>query len=282
MSHGGNSLFSLSGKTALVTGASRGIGRAIALGYAEAGADVALLARGAERLEEVRAEVEKLGRRAISLVCDVEDPDQIRACVQQTVAELGPLDIVVNNAGGFTCAGSFHDLEVAQWQREMRLNFESALHVCRAVGRDMTERGRGSIINIASITGEAGLPHYSPYAVSKAAVIALTHSLAAEWAVTGVRVNAISAGWVHTDLTDGIATDPRTAEALLQIVPAGRFGTPDELVGLAVYLASDASRFMTGSSVAIDGGVSAFYGGAAVLEAPGGQSRSQKVPGTQG
>ncbi|MET7289761.1 SDR family oxidoreductase [Streptomyces sp. NPDC005573] len=268
MSEGVNPLFSLAGRTALITGASRGIGRAIALGYAEAGADVALLARSAETLEEVRTEVEKLGRRAVNLVCDVEDPDRIRACVEQASAELGPLDIVVNNAGGITCAGSFHDLELAQWQREMRLNFESVLHVCRSVGCDMVRRGRGSVINVASLGGEAGLPHYSPYAVSKAAVIALTRSLAAEWAASGVRVNAISAGWVHTDLTDGIAADPRAAERLLQVVPAGRFATPDELVGLAVYLASDASRFMTGSSVVIDGGVTSFYGGAALLETP--------------
>ncbi|MDG9703223.1 SDR family NAD(P)-dependent oxidoreductase [Streptomyces sp. DH37] len=259
----------LEGRKALVTGASRGIGRAVAIGYAEAGADVALLARGVEGLEEVAAEIGKLGRCAVVLACDVEDPAQVEDSVERAVAELGPLDVVVNNAGGITCAGPFLDLDHDQWQREMRLNFESVLHVCRSVGRRMVERGEGSVINISSVAGNAGLPNYGPYAVAKAAVISLTHSLAAEWASKGVRVNAIAPGWLHTDLTDDFVTDPRLSERFLSVVPAGRFGEPEEVVGLAVYLAGDESRFMTGSSVVIDGGISSFYGGSALLGAFG-------------
>jgi NAD(P)-dependent dehydrogenase (short-subunit alcohol dehydrogenase family) len=171
----------------------------------------------------------------------------------------------VNNAGGIVYSGPFHEATDAQWQREMRLNFESVLHVCRFIAPSMTGRGQGSVINIASIGGKAGLPYYAPYAVSKAAVTALTRSLAAEWAPSGVRVNAITAGWVETDLTRPLVADPALSERLTEVIPVGRPATPEDLVGLAVYLASDASQFMTGSSITIDGGVSSFYGGAAVL-----------------
>ncbi|WP_405390685.1 SDR family oxidoreductase [Streptomyces sp. NBC_01102] len=262
-------LFGLGGKTALVTGASRGIGRAIALAYAEAGADVALLARGVDNLEAVAEEVRQRGRRALVLACDVHEPDQVEDSVRRAAEELGPLDIVVNNAGGITSAGPFLESSQEQWQREMRLNFDSVLQVCRIVGGAMTGRGRGSIINMSSIAGESGLPNFSPYAVAKAAVTALTHSLAAEWANSGVRVNAITAGWLHTDLTDVLVTDEELSGRLLDVVPMGRFGTPQDMVGLAVYLASDASRFMTGAAVVIDGGVSSFYGGSAMLRPPG-------------
>ncbi|GAA2952757.1 MULTISPECIES: SDR family NAD(P)-dependent oxidoreductase [Streptomycetaceae] len=271
MTQGTDHMFCLGGKTALVTGASRGIGRAIALEYAAAGADVALLARGIDNLEAVAEEVRQLGRRALVLACDVHEPDQMEDGVRRAADELGPLDIVVNNAGGITSAGPFLETSQEQWQREMRLNFESVLQVCRIVGGAMIERGRGSIINMSSIVGESGLPNFAPYAVSKAAVTALTHSLAAEWAHSGVRVNAISAGWLHTDLTDVLVTDEELSGRLLDVVPVGRFGTPQDLVGLAVYLASDASRFMTGAAVVIDGGVSSFYGGSAMLRPPGGE-----------
>ncbi|MEV7118128.1 SDR family NAD(P)-dependent oxidoreductase [Kitasatospora griseola] len=274
----GAPMLSLSGKTALVTGASRGIGRAIALGLAEAGADVALLARGAEQLRATAAAAEEFGGRVAALVCDIEDSEQIEASVGKAVAELGPLDVVVNNAGGITYSGPFHEATTEQWQREMRLNFESVLEVCRLVGPDMVGRGQGSIINISSIGGKAGLPNYSPYAVSKAAVTALTHSLAAEWAASGVRVNAITAGWVETDLTKPLVGHHELSERLMEVIPAGRFATPEDLVGLALYLASDASRFMTGSSVVIDGGVSSFYGGAAVLHGAGRGSAGAGVP----
>ncbi|MEU1850951.1 SDR family NAD(P)-dependent oxidoreductase [Streptomyces sp. NPDC019990] len=255
----------LAGKTALVTGASRGIGRAIALGFAEAGADLALIARGTEGLEATAAAASEFGVRALPLVCDIEDPEQIEVSIGRAAAELGPLDIVVNNAGGITYAGPFHEASAAQWHRELRLNFESVLHVCRLVGPGLTERGRGSVINIASIGGKAGLPYYAPYAVSKAAVTALTHSLAAEWAASGVRVNAITAGWVETDLTQPLVGTRGLSDRLLEVIPAGRYATPEDLVGLAVYLAGDSSRFMTGSAVVIDGGASSFYGGAAML-----------------
>jgi len=259
-------MIELSGKVALVTGASRGIGRAIALGYAEAGADIAVLARGADGIEETAAAVEKLGRRVARLTCDVEDPSQIEHSVERATAELGPLDIVVNNAGGITCGGPFLQLTPAQWRQEIRLNLESVLHVCQSVGEAMVTRRQGSIINIASLAGEAGMPNYAPYAMAKAAVTALTHSLAAEWGASGVRVNAITPGWMHTELTHGLATNQQLSESLLKAVPVGRFGRPDELVGLAVYLASDTSRFMTGSSVVIDGGITSYHGGSAMLQ----------------
>ncbi|MCE6998364.1 glucose 1-dehydrogenase [Saccharothrix sp. S26] len=257
--------FDLKGKTALVTGASRGIGRAIATGLAEAGADVALLARNTTELERLAGEVEALGRRALVLTCDVNDGDQIRRAARSTFAEFGALDVLVNNAGGIGHAGPFLDLGFDDWTRVLRLNLESTVHACHVFGAHMVERGGGSVINVSSIAGLGGTPMLAHYAVTKAAVISLTRTLAAEWAAAGVRVNALAPGWVRTDLTSTFFADPDASAGLLAAVPSGAFGDPSDVVGSVVYLAGDASRGVTGSCLVADGGTTCYVGGPQLL-----------------
>ena len=256
---------SLDGRNALVTGASRGIGRAIALGLAEAGANVAAVARSTGALAELTAEIEKLDRTALALTCDVADSDQIGLAVADAHAELGSLDIVVNCAGLIEHAGPFLDLTAEDWRRLFQVNFESVLHVCRAAGPHLLDQGGGSVINVSSVAGTAGVPFFSHYAASKAAMISLTRTLAAEWAARGVRVNALTPGWVGTEMTRAFQSDPAVSEGLLGQVPAGRWGEPADVVGAAVYLASDAARFVTGGCLTIDGGMTAAAGGPTML-----------------
>jgi NAD(P)-dependent dehydrogenase (short-subunit alcohol dehydrogenase family) len=259
-------LFDLTGKTALVTGASRGIGRAIALGLAEAGADVAVLARSTTALEDLAGAIEQQGRRALVLTCDVADGEQIRRAAATTLTEFGQLDIVVNNAGGIGYAGPFLDLEFDDWARVLRLNLESMIHVCHAFGRHLVKRRNGSVINVSSIAGMAGTPMLAHYAVSKAGIISLTRTLAAEWGPAGVRANVLVPGWVKTELTTAFFADPVATKQLLSAVPSGTFGDPQDVVGGAVYLASDASRMVTGSCLVADGGTTCFVGGPQMLD----------------
>jgi len=245
----------LDGKTALVTGASRGIGRAIALAYAAAGADVAVLARNEELLEQVAAEVRALGRRSLVLPADVTDADAVATAVAGAISGLGHLDVVVNNAGGNSFMSPFAGMRHAGWQKIMTLNLDSTFYVCQAVGPHMVERGRGSVINVASVAGLGAMPFMSHYGAAKAAVLSLTRSIAVEWAHAGVRVNALVPGWVATDLTDFARASEEVGSALIARVPMQRWATVEEMTGPAVFLASDASSFMTGQALVIDGGL---------------------------
>lgn len=258
-------MFGLSGRTALVTGASRGIGRAIALGFAQAGADVAVLARNTCALEELADEIESCGRRAVIVTCDLADRQATSGAVARVLAEFGQVDVLVNNAGGFDHAGPFIDLEPGDWTAVLRLNFESVVHLCQELGRHFVRRGSGSVINVSSIAGLGGVPMLSTYAAAKAALLSLTRSLAAEWAAGGVRVNALTPGWVSTDLTRTFTGDQAASDGVLSAVPAGRWGTPEDVVGAAVFLASAASRLVTGSCLVVDGGTTAYVGGPAML-----------------
>jgi NAD(P)-dependent dehydrogenase (short-subunit alcohol dehydrogenase family) len=259
--------FQLDGKSALVTGASRGIGRAIALGLAGAGADVAVLARSTAALDVVAKEIGSMGRRATVLTCDVDDPAQIESAVAEAIAEFDGLDIAVNNAGGFAFVGPFLDLTPEDWAQMMRTNLDSVVHVCRAVGRHMTQHGAGSVINVASVGGYNGVPMLSGYAVAKAGVLSLTRTLAVEWAASGVRVNAIAPGWTRTELTRSFAGNPELSDELIRSVPVGEWGEPADLAGAAIFLASDASRMVTGTSLTVDGGVTAYDTGPDMVEA---------------
>ncbi|MGB9376456.1 MAG: 3-oxoacyl-ACP reductase family protein [Mycobacteriales bacterium] len=251
------SLFDLSGKTALVTGASRGIGRSIALGLAQAGAQVALNSRSAEALEDVRREIEDAGGRAVVVPADVTDRDAVQAMVAATLDALGAIDIVVNNAGGTAFMVPFGDLRFDGWSKVMRLNTDSVVHVCQAVAPHLLERGSGSVINVASVAALGGTPRLSPYGASKAAVLSLTKSLAMEWASSGVRVNALCPGWTATDLNRNLWENDEISAAMMATVPMGRWGQAGEMTGAAVFLASDAASYLTGQALVVDGGLTA-------------------------
>jgi NAD(P)-dependent dehydrogenase (short-subunit alcohol dehydrogenase family) len=248
--------FDLAGRKALVTGASRGIGQAIALALAEHGADVAVNSRNSEALEKVAAEVEQRGRRAVVVAADVTDRAAIEAMVDTAVRGLGGLDIVVNNAGGTAFMVPFTELRFTGWEKVMRLNVDSTVHVLQAAAPHLLAAGRASVINIASVAGLGATPALTPYGASKAAVISLTKSLAVEWATAGVRVNALCPGWTATELNRNLWENEQASAGLVATIPMGRWGRPEEMAGPAVFLASDASSFMTGQVLVIDGGQS--------------------------
>ncbi len=247
----------LAGKTALVTGASRGIGRAIAVAYAQAGADVALLARDQAKLEEVAEEVGGAGRRAIVVPCDVTDEQAVLEAVAMAINDLGRLDVVVNNAGGNNFASPFVGMRMSGFDKVLRLNLQSTAYVCQAAGPHLLDRKAGSVINVSSVAGLRGTPFMAHYGAAKAAVLSLTRTLAMEWAWAGVRVNALLPGWVETDLTEFARADDGMEKALIGDVPMQRWATVQEIAGPAVFLASDASAFMTGQQLVVDGGLTA-------------------------
>ena len=249
------SLFDLTGKNALVTGASRGIGREIAKGLAEAGAQVALNGRDAKTLEEVRGEIEASGGRAVVMSADVTDRDAVFALVGSAVDTMGSLDIVVNNAGGTAFMVPFGDLRFEGWTKVMRLNTESVVHVCQALAPHLLKQGSGSVINVASVAALGGTPGLSPYGASKAAVLSLTKSLAMEWAPAGVRVNALCPGWTATDLNRNLWENEQISAGMMATVPMGRWGRAEEMTGAAVFLASDAASYVTGQAIVVDGGL---------------------------
>lgn len=252
----------LTGKTALVTGASRGIGRAIAVGFAEAGADLVLTARSVDALEETRSAAEGHGRKAVVVPADVTDRDAVRAMVDDAVAALGHVDIVVNNAGGTSFMVPFTDLRFEGWEKVFRLNTTSVVHVLQAIGPHMLENGGGSVINVASVAALAGTPALTPYGASKAALHSLTKSLAMEWGHRGVRVNSLCPGWTATDLNRNLWENDDISAAMMRSVPLARWGKAAEMVGAAVFLGSDASSYITGQAIIVDGGLTA--GGAGV------------------
>jgi NAD(P)-dependent dehydrogenase (short-subunit alcohol dehydrogenase family) len=252
-----SSLFDLTGRTALITGASRGIGRAIAIGFAEAGADIALAARDVAALEKVRGEVEALGRKAVVIPTDVMDRDSVIGMVNSAIEQLGAVDILVNNAGGSSYMGPFTTLRHSGWEKVMRLNVDSIVHACQAVGPHMLERGKGSIINVASVAALVATPELAPYGASKAAVLSLSKTLAVEWGGLGIRVNALCPGWTRTDLNVDLWNDEQISTAMMERVPLGRWADAQEMVGPALFLASEASSYMTGQALVIDGGQTA-------------------------
>lgn len=249
--------FDLTGKRALVTGASRGIGRGIALAYARAGADVALLARNAELLAQVAGEVEALGRRAVVASADVLDADATRAATAGAIDSLGGLDILVNNAGGNSFSTPVAQMRMSGWEKTLRLNLDSIVHITQESLPALGDGG-GAIVNVSSVAGLRGAPTMAHYGAAKAALISFTQSLAVETAWMGVRVNALVPGWIETDLTDFLRASDEAERAALARVPMQRWGRVEEIAEPAVFLASDAAAFMTGQVLVVDGGLSAM------------------------
>lgn len=245
--------FSLGGRVALVTGGSRGLGRAIALALAEAGAKVAVVSKTGEGLADTVAEIEALGAQTLAGTGDVSNPKECERIVQNTYERFGRVDVLVNAAGVNRRLASVAVSE-AEWDWIVDTNLKGTFFMCQAVGKIMIAQKSGSIINIASLLSAVGIPTLAPYAAAKAGVLGLTRVLAAEWGPYGVRVNAIAPGYFRTRMTEGLFADPIWVEGLLRQVPLGRPGDPQDLAGIAVFLASEASAYLTGQVIYVDGG----------------------------
>ncbi len=251
-------LFDLTGKTALITGASRGIGRVIAVAMADAGADLALVARNADGLAETARLATQPGHQPIVIRADVTQQEEVAAAVDAAIGRFGQVDVLVNNAGGSNFAAPFADLRLPGWDKIIKLNLTSAVYACHAISKHMLTRGSGSIINVASVAGVVSAPLLSPYGAAKAGLINLTRSLAVEWAESGVRVNALCPGWTATDLNRALWDDDQGGRATVAAVPMKRWARAGEMAGPAVFLASDASSYVTGHTLVADGGQTAI------------------------
>ncbi len=254
-----NSLFSLKDRVAIVTGSGRGIGKAIALGLAEAGANVVVLARTATDVEQTAAEIRGLDRKALAVPTDVRSADQIDNMVTASLKEFGCIDILVNNAGASFFSPTLQ-LSEGGWDALVRENLKTPFLCSKAVAPAMIKQGKGSIVNISSTEGMRSAATCAAYAAAKAGVINLTRSLAVEWAPHHIRVNAICPGFVENPgLPEALEQFP-ALKARLSRVPLGRMGRQEDIVGAVIYLASDASDYVTGANITIDGGLVSVLG----------------------
>jgi len=246
--------FRLDGRRALVTGGGRGLGREIAQAFAEAGADVALAGRALDTCRQAAHEIAAAtGRRALAYAADVTVAAEVGRLVREVEAGLGPVDILVNNAG-VNIRGAVEELSEADWDAVVDTNLKAPFLLMRALGAGMRERGFGRVINLGSILSTVSLAGRAPYCASKAGVLGLTRVLALEWAKHGITVNAICPGPFGTDMNLPLLNDPAKYQAFVEKIPLGRWGELHEITGAAVFLASDAASFVTGSALYVDGG----------------------------
>lgn len=246
-------MFSLEGKTAIVTGAARGLGAEIAFGLAQCGASLVLA--DLNMPEDSAKRVEKLGGRCIALQIDIADEKQVEGLVERAVSEYGKVDILINNAGISQMSYTpTENLSTEEWDRVIRINLSGTFLCCKHVGRAMIKTGGGKIVNVATTAGITGVPRAPAYSASKAGVILLTKSLAIEWARYNIRVNAIAPHYLETELTEGLRNDERVYGGLVKQIPMKRFGKTSELIGTILLLSSEASSYITGTVIEVDGG----------------------------
>jgi gluconate 5-dehydrogenase len=247
-------IFSLKGKCALVTGSSQGIGLALAEGLARAGARVILNGRDIEKLRVAKAALESKGVKTFAAKFDVTNEEEVETAIDHFERDQGPIDILINNAG-MQFRTALEDYPLEKWRELMRVNVESAFIVGKAVAKHMIKRKQGKIINISSVQSELGRPTIAPYTATKGAIKMLTKGMCADWAKLGIQVNAIGPGYFKTPLNQALVDNPEFSAWLEKRTPAGRWGTVDELVGAAVFLASPASSFVNGHILYVDGGI---------------------------
>ena len=253
----GTRLFDLTDRVALVTGGGRGLGHTLAVSLAAAGADVVVSSRSPGEIEAVRDEIRALGRRAEAIAADVTDEASVEAMVAETVARMGHLDILVNNAG-MNIRKPILEITLEEWQRVLDTNLKGYFLAGRAAGRVLVAQGHGKVINIGSIFSHTALATQGPYASSKGAILQLTKVMAIEWAKCGVQVNLLSPTYFETEMTRPVYADPERKAFIEERTPMGRWGQPHELAGSIVFLASAASDYITGQSLLVDGGYTAW------------------------
>lgn len=247
---------SLAGRHALVTGASRGIGRSIALSLASAGANLTLVARNEDALNSLAADIKNLGSAAHVIVADLASADSAEEIA--SALEFDELHVLVNNAGGNSFMSAVQSMRLSGWRKTLNLNLDSVVALTQALIPRLINSGNGSIINVSSVAGLNGSPLMSHYGAAKAALISFSRSLALELAHQGVRVNSLVPGWIDTDLTDFLRASKESEQGALARVPMARWGKPEEIAAAALFLASDSSSFMTGQELVVDGGLSAM------------------------
>jgi gluconate 5-dehydrogenase len=244
----------LDNKVAIITGGSRGIGRAIAIAYAEAGADVVIASRSPSDVEKAAEQVRDSGRRGLGVPTDVSRSADVSALVEATMKEFGRIDVLVNGAGISPVYTRALKLKEEDWDHILAVNLKGAFLCCQAVGRVMVEQQEGKVVNIASIGSTSGLRRFIAYCAAKGGLLQITRVLANEWAEDNVQVNAIAPGYFETDMTADLERNPRLLEEIIRRTPMRRLGQPNEVVGAAILLASSASSYITGHTLYVDGG----------------------------